>query len=98
MITNGLILLGSTAATVAMTTIPNGTGPLPAGTYGVWAVGQTAYIGVAQNISSASNITTTTGYPIVAGVAPVPVYVPVNGNIGFASSSSGTFSWERVGA
>jgi hypothetical protein len=87
----------SSAVGVLMSTAVNGTGPLTGGVYDVWAVTQNAYINVAQSVSSANTLSSSSAYPVIGAAAPKSVVVPPNFMIGFASSSSGVFAYQRIG-
>ncbi len=96
MTTNYLNLVGSSAVALTMTTTVQGSAPLSAGLYGVWATGQTAYIAVTQ-MPISSNSTAATMYPILAALEPKVIVVPPNFSIASVSSSSGVFAYEKVG-
>ena len=80
---------------VMSSSVANCSPPLTAGTYAVWAVGQNGYVSLAQG-SSSFTLSTTNGYPIIAGGTPALVNVPANYQISGISTSSGNLVYQKV--
>lgn len=87
-------ILNKTAVATTMSTGLNVTTTLSLGSYAVWAQGQNGYIVCPPS----TGLAVTTGYPVIGGAAPITMQVPENGQIGFLSSSSGTFVYMKLGA
>lgn len=95
---NYINIVGQTRGNIPLSTGGAASGQLAQGIYGVWSPVNDAYISV-QNLPLSSDVmTSSVGYLIKAGLAPVPVMVPANGVIVCGSSiSSGVLAYEKTG-
>lgn len=90
-----VILAGSSKQTLTLSSLPNFTGALEAGVYGVWSTADLA-IGVFNPPST--GFTNANGYLVKASLSPVPVYVPTNFSLGAAtlSSAAGACYYQKI--
>lgn len=90
-------LMGHEAQTVtiAVADTAYSTGPLEPGTYAVWS-DVDAYIKVSKTAADAETVTTSTGFPVAAGLNTLPVMIQDFCHVGVISGSTGTLSIHKV--